>query len=334
MSPLLLLLHFLPAGGLRRVAIRVQWINFGGSSGLVDAGSGISRENPGQWYFCCLQYRSEPPQCAAATVGHVAPGVHLLAVPSLGGGDAIDDTSVRFLLEMALNTPEQAERMRRSEIKMGGGGRRRSIRRRSGRRARDHSRSFVVFLLMVLVALAGLPPLQVWALCTGVFVSLCEQQFIDCFEFFGVGLPRSAMHEFTENLRPHPWAGRRQEWLLPLFPVRVALAGFSSLQDHFLGREKTVKIPHAFLDMVVDKCRMVETVQKTVESPQLVVPLSVSVRRRVSAAAMVSQMSWTTSNSGDGDLASLSFSVSCVLGSVAQGFESSSAQAFFAANVV
>ena len=41
----------------------------------------------------------------------------------------------------------------------------------------------------------------------------------------------------------------------------------------------------------------------------------------VSAAAMVSQRPWTTSNSGDGDLASSSFFVSCVLGSVAQGFE-------------
>ena len=42
---------------------------------------------------------------------------------------------------------------------------------------------------------------------------------------------------------------------------------------------------------------------------------------------MVSQMSWTTSNSGDGDLAASSFSVSCVQGSVAQGFEPRSAQA-------
>ena len=39
------------------------------------------------------------------------------------------------------------------------------------------------------------------------------------------------------------------------------------------------------------------------------------------AAAMVSQMSWITSSSGDGYLAASSFSVSCVLGSVAQGFE-------------
>ena len=47
--------------------------------------------------------------------------------------------------------------------------------------------------------------------------------------------------------------------------------------------QKTVKIPHAFLDMVVDRCRMVETVQKTVESPQLVLPLSVSVDGRLSS---------------------------------------------------
>ena len=49
----------------------------------------------------------------------------------------------------------------------------------------------------------------------------------------------------------------------------------------------------------------------------------------VSAAAMVSQRPWTTSNSGDGDLDSSSFSVSCVLGRVAQGFEPCCAQAIF-----
>ena len=47
---------------------------------------------------------------------------------------------------------------------------------------------------------------------------------------------------------------------------------------------------------------------------------SLSLFTAVSAAAMVSQMSWTTCISGDGDLAASSFSVSCVLGSVAQGF--------------
>ena len=52
--------------------------------------------------------------------------------------------------------------------------------------------------------------------------------------------------------------------------------------------QKTVKIPHAFLDMVLarrccnDRYQMVETVQKTVESPQLVLPLSVSVDGRLS----------------------------------------------------
>ena len=70
--------------------------------------------------------------------------------------------------------------------------------------------------------------------------------------------------------------------------------------------QKTVKIPHAFLDMVLarrccnDRCRMVETVQKTVES----------LWTAVSAAAMVSQMSWITSISGDGDLGASSSTVS------------------------
>ena len=41
----------------------------------------------------------------------------LLVVPPLGGGDAIDDTSVRSLLEMALKTLEQVERLRRAERK-------------------------------------------------------------------------------------------------------------------------------------------------------------------------------------------------------------------------
>ena len=52
----------------------------------------------------------------AATVGYVAAaGAPLLALPSLAGGDAIDDSSVHFLLEMALKTPEEVERMRRAE---------------------------------------------------------------------------------------------------------------------------------------------------------------------------------------------------------------------------
>ena len=33
----------------------------------------------------------------------------------MGGGDAIDDTSVRFLLEMALLSPDEVEQLRRAE---------------------------------------------------------------------------------------------------------------------------------------------------------------------------------------------------------------------------
>ena len=39
----------------------------------------------------------------------------LLVVPALRGGDAIDDTSVHFLLETALKTPEQFKRLRTGE---------------------------------------------------------------------------------------------------------------------------------------------------------------------------------------------------------------------------
>ena len=49
-------------------------------------------------------------------VGYVAPaGVPLLTVPSLGGGDAMDDTSIHFLLEMALLSPEEVEQLRKAE---------------------------------------------------------------------------------------------------------------------------------------------------------------------------------------------------------------------------
>ena len=39
----------------------------------------------------------------------------LLVVPELRGGDATDDTSAHFLLEMAMKTPEQVERLRTAE---------------------------------------------------------------------------------------------------------------------------------------------------------------------------------------------------------------------------
>ena len=55
-------------------------------------------------------------QVQAATVGYVAAaGAPLLAVPSLGGGAAIDDTSAHFLLEMALLSPVKVEQLRRAE---------------------------------------------------------------------------------------------------------------------------------------------------------------------------------------------------------------------------
>ena len=102
--------------------------------------------------------------------------------------------------------------------------------------------------------------------------------------------------------------------------VRQSTRLFSKNFRVVLTVQKTVKIPHAFLDMVVEKCRMVQTVQK-LWSLRSWCCLSLSLLTAVSAVAMVSQISWTMSNSGDGDLAASSFSVSYVLGSVAQGFE-------------
>ena len=47
---------------------------------------------------------------------------------------------------------------------------------------------FAVLVPQVLAALAGLPPQQVQSMVvglhTGILMSLCEQQFIDCLEFF------------------------------------------------------------------------------------------------------------------------------------------------------
>ena len=96
---------------------------------------------------------------------------------------------------------------------------------------------------------------------------------------------------------------------------------------------KTVKIPHTFWDMVVlpvvvtmtgagwlIQCRKLWSLRSWFCN-------SLSLSTAVTAAAMVFQMSWTTNNSGDGDLAASSFSVSCVQGSVAQGFEPRSARA-------
>ena len=68
------------------------------------------------WRARCTTLPEPEAQGRAATVGYVAAaGAPLLAWPSLAGGDAIDDTAVYFLLEMALKTPEEVERMRRVE---------------------------------------------------------------------------------------------------------------------------------------------------------------------------------------------------------------------------
>ena len=73
-----------------------------------------------------LEEVSEP-QVRAATVGYVAAA----GAPLLRGGDAIDDTSVHFLLEMALLSPEEVEQLRR----LRGGSWRGRKRRRSWRRS-------------------------------------------------------------------------------------------------------------------------------------------------------------------------------------------------------
>ena len=83
---------------------------------------------------------------------------------------------------------------------------------------------------------------------------------------------------------------------------------------------KTVKVPHAFLDMAVDKCWMVETVQILWEFPQLVLPSSVSVDGRLSSGncfsdVMDNEQFWRWRPCCVELLCRVS------LGSVAQGFE-------------
>ena len=113
---------------------------------------------------------------------------------------------------------------------------------------------------------------------------------------------------------------QRSAWFDSGYMRCVSLRGFWKNFGVIQTVQKTVKVPHAFFGMVVDKCRMVETVQK-LWSLRSWCCSSLSLFTAVLAAAAVSQMSWTTSNSCDGDLAASSFSVSCVLGSVAQDFD-------------
>ena len=97
--------------------------------------------------------------------------------------------------------------------------------------------------------------------------------------------------------------------------------------------QKTVEIPHAFLDMVVDKCRMVETVQKLWSLRSWCCP-SLSLLTAVSAAAMVSQMSWTTSNSGDGDFACVELPCVVCPGECCGRFRALKCSGYYSANVV
>ena len=86
--------------------------------------------------------------------------------------------------------------------------------------------------------------------------------------------------------------------------------------------QKTVKIPHAFLDMVVDRrqCRKNCGVSAVGAAP-LCLCRRPSQQRRLFLRFMDYEQFWR------GDLAASSFSVSCVQGSVAQGFEPRCAQA-------
>ena len=84
---------------------------------------------------------------------------------------------------------------------------------------------------------------------------------------------------------------------------------------------KTVEVPNLFLDMAVDRCLRWSRQCRKLWSLRSSCCPPLSLFTAVSAGALVSQRPWITSISGDGDLAASSFTVSCFLGSVAQGFE-------------
>ena len=71
----------------------------------------------------------------------------------------------------------------------------------------------------------------------------------------------------------------------------------------------TVEVPHLFLDMAVDRCRRWSRQCRKLWSLRSSRCPFLSLFTAVSAAAMVSQMTWITYISGDGDLAASSFSV-------------------------
>ena len=87
-------------------------------------------------------------------VGCVAAGAPLLAVPSLTGGDGVDDAAVAFLVQVALQQKKEVEEKVKTE--MSGFWARAYIRRKKRRRKKKLNK-----LRALLVDAAGPPPLLV-----------------------------------------------------------------------------------------------------------------------------------------------------------------------------
>ena len=141
---------------------------------------------------------------------------------------------------------------------------------------------WVVLLVTILLALCSFVDIPSSGMCTAGFTGYAAPRAVSFVvvtpKMLGILVDMDLMDSYGDVGKDFPWCGARVHCLL-----------------------------------CVDRCRMVQTVQK-LWSPQLVLPLSVSVHGRLS------------SGNGfyvhfDGDLAASSFSVSCVLGSVAQGFK-------------
>ena len=88
-----------------------------------------------------------------------------------------------------------------------------------------------------------------------------------------------------------------------------------------------------FLDMAVDKCRMVETVQILWSLRSWCCP-PLSLLMAVSAAAIASLRPWTTSNSGDGDLAASKLLCVVCPGECGARFRALKCSGYYSANVV
>ena len=111
------------------------------------------------------------------------------------------------------------------------------------------------------------------------------------------------LREMTSCLSPYS--------ALSLVRQRIhAVRQSTRLSGRISGLSRQCRKPCRFRMSSWTSAGMVETVQKLWSLRSWCCP-SLSLLTAVSAAAMVSQMSWTTSNSGDGDLAASSFSVPC-----------------------